>query len=445
LYGVAGKDAFVKTRTRIIAAAVAALALLLLFLLLRGHSRPAPVHPAKQAQSAPRPTAPIAVPPPVPPGGFDPDDPLKPPSAVAGRPILQEVTFEPQPACAGRKLFVHMKGQDPDGRNGEVIYAANSGRGNPSVYTPSRVGKTDVIVSAYNLRGDYDQRTYTIDVQDCGDDVSPPITLLVDTSHPEHTAIRAQVPGVPPSTPGWSYDWDFGDGVTTTTTVPFAIHDYSNRPINRYLSTFVVQVDAHGDDGRKLSGRDTFNLTNLYTLNRVRKGIVVPEVTVEKVEVVGGVMRVIARVRHYENGVVTAKNIKARKQLCSLETAPLSEVRADHMVFQPDDELVLELPASTVVDACALGFQLEGDTSTGMDLFIDFMADIPGRTVDPAAIPGRVTFRGDDELGRKINERLALAHKLLNRPMDQPITQPELEQLEAEGKLEPLSIPLPSP
>ena len=75
-----------------------------------------------------------------------------------GRPIISGVNIEPQPACIGQPVVVQMRGADPDGFDNQVIYEVWGNQGNPTTYVPKLVGKVPVMVAAYNLRGDYDQR-----------------------------------------------------------------------------------------------------------------------------------------------------------------------------------------------------------------------------------------------------------------------------------------------
>ena len=53
-----------------------------------------------------------------------------------------------------------------------------------------------------------------------------------------------------------SYFWEFGDGSSTTTTEPHAVHDYGKRPQEAVYSNLLVQVTALSADDHLVARRD---------------------------------------------------------------------------------------------------------------------------------------------------------------------------------------------
>jgi hypothetical protein len=376
---------------------------------------------------------------------------LRPPSVVMGRPILTGVDIEPQPACLGQPVVVKMRGGDPDGRDNEVIYEAWGHTGNPVVYTPEVEGKVPVLVAAYNLRGDYDQRSIDIEVHRCGPDEAPLAVRLLNAGPVGVAGLQAILPKRFAGTPGWTYEWDFGDGPPgsdiQTTTVPYVEHDYRDRDQRRYMSSYVVKVRAtRGTDS--VEGEVSVPFTNLYAINRMLKHMIVPDVQLDHVAISDQQLTALLTVRQWEDQPLVLHDVAVHMTSCSDGEASdmaTGSVTLSRMTFPPGASKVT-MTATVPARTCAVLVEVTGEYTDGSQIFLQLSAPVPGAAPDATRAAGeRSKIVANTPETQATFARLAAAARLLGKKPGEPLDPEDVQRLDAEGKLPPRYVPPPPP
>jgi hypothetical protein len=420
-------------------ALVAALLLGLMLWLFAGHAKAPARHAGKLAAPAVRP-APAALPSALP-ARESPEASMEhPPAAVVGRPLIESVEVYPPHPCAHQPIVVTIHAKDPGGRDNTVVTGVGSERGDPLVTDAGVAGKRWLNVQAFNLSGDYDQRPIPITVYDCAAEDEPlRVQAFALGTTPSAVAFTATLPEWAKKSGGtWSYDWNFGDDRSQTTSKPTADHDYGDRDQLSTMSTFVVQVVAHGSEGAEVKGMVGVPFFNTYAINREQKGLIVPEIVVDSAVLVDGAAVIEATVRSWEKAPLDVAQVKATTVGCAndAQPSPSADVPltalSTRKLAPGRSKLRIQLPAALIGASCNVQLELRGPGLSGMPMLGYLGAGLREREA-------RLTINEEeaDEAQVRYLDRLKKAAKLLKR-MPGPdgqlkITDAEMQRLEREG------------
>jgi uncharacterized repeat protein (TIGR01451 family) len=236
-------------------------------------------------------------------------------------------------------------------------------------------------VSATTNEGYVDGGTWELEVIDCGPE--QPFARLWVGINPYHPYtvdfLVANAAEIAPD--GTQYDWDFGDGSTESTMVPFISHSYEGAllPDQEHLS-FQASVTLQLPDGTSLGTPTTVSVWNDYAASRNR-GLIrpllanQPELTLSGNQLTGEYS-----LRNLEDEPILFTERQVQFQPCDpaidLDPAPWEIIS---IAIGPGELLIdsLVLDAATVPEyACGVGLHLAGQSGSAYQAVADIYFQI---------------------------------------------------------------------
>jgi hypothetical protein len=420
-----------------IAAAVAA-ALLLAWWLRRDTADTPPA----TATSAPRAEAAIpaaAAPLPRPRAAAD----MRAVVADAKAPIIDEVLLEKSEVCDGEENLVTVKARAPDPEDEPFLRYMIAGSTGRSVIVhgssePGAHAHAEVIAFGRNgVSTSVPLPRFT--VKPCKAPHKLLLTYRMLPNRPAEIELTATLVahGAPRPLQPVRFVWTFGDGTTTETSVPVEVHDYSRRPQQTLMSSFVVGCTAYAQSGEKVEGRTSLELTNLAFETFAYKGVVklsgelVPRFA--EVDAAGAVTQRI-RLWHSHDRPVQIQRL-TRTRLAMGQRPAAEDVSTSVLGIaqigagQTAESRPIRLDAAEDREVYGFEYHVEGVTDDGWPVSGNFAIMRP----PPPPTPERHTPVLDPVLRAKILR----ARELLAR---QFVTDEDIWRLEREGLMTDLVI-----
>jgi len=347
------------TRWIVIAAAVA----LALWLWLRPSGKRAPAAPT----GAPTATAPtLAAPVPAARHRVVAEQPA--PSAV----VIDDVAIDKTDVCEGEEVLVTVVAHAADPADDDHLHAVVDGVPGMSVPLVARRRGPDSPPPEVIVFGRGDTRATAVvpafTIRDCAPSPSLAISYRLALNTNAEFAFDATLDaGAGAPFAATSYQWDFGDGATLTTTEPRATHDYGQRPQVAVYTSLLVQVTARAADGATVLGRKTILFHNPQYANLEFAGVVtlVVELTPRFPTITDGKVVQGVRLWHHRPDPVRITRARARRNSRLPGVEPVVTEVA-----------VASLLGATAIPPRGLSASLTLDLTAEPDVFsIDYLLD----------------------------------------------------------------------
>ncbi|HEY3356360.1 MAG TPA: hypothetical protein VGQ83_24125 [Polyangia bacterium] len=264
-------DAQPRRRRRALLWGLAVLALLLLALLLFPRRKPPPAVASETPAAAAHPTRGTASR-----GGS------APAGALAGVPIIDEITLEKSEVCEGEENLVSVRAHMPGGVGDAQLNYLVGGEPGQSVPvfawlphgTEPRPPKMVVVYGPNESMTTAPVPPY--EVKPCQPSRRLHVTARLLPNTVAEYEIQALVRNV---TAGdrfkpVRYLWEFGDGTRFESESEWVRHDYTLRPQTTLYSWFLLRVEAVSASGERVVGRKVLTMMNHGVAEELRRGVI---------------------------------------------------------------------------------------------------------------------------------------------------------------------------
>ena len=365
-------------------------------------------------------------------------------------PIIDEIIVEKREVCKGEPNLVTVRAHDPKGTDDawlNTVIDAQPGSSVPLMFWTNepKAPRTVLVYGKYNRNVTIAEVPH-VTVLDC---VAPYLVqvsymLVPNTEDYFRFKVLMQTAQKQKAFNACAFEWDFGDGATTTTSDAFAEHSYLDRPQVGLETSFLVKVKLLSCDGDPaLVGRTALTLRNNYSEQRESKrisGLVIIAEPRYPERGADNVVRQTALVRTWEPEPVEITRVTYRDTIPSQGPDPGAPVEISASSFLGKTHVGndwIKVPLSVDLNAIPgwqmRRYELEGKTRDGVAVFGAFTLMAPG-------VIDRATSQKVDD--QEIKDRLVQAMKILGKKQ---ISDEELMQLEEQGKIPKLGMKPPTP
>jgi hypothetical protein len=353
-------------------------------------------------------------------------------AAAPAPPIIDEILVEKPEVCEGEENLVTVRAHTPDHADDAYLHyliAGETGARVPvrGVANPQLVSARQVTVFGRNNVA----TTVPLPpfrVKDCKVPRRLFIEHRVNPNTSAEFSFNARIfdAAIEPV----RYEWDFGDGQRSTTSVPVEVHDFSARRQDALYSQILVRCTAVAADGEQVSGRDSLQLLNPLFEDFAYKGIVtiVAELTPRfPVADADGVVRLRVRLWHQSPGPVHVERVVRLRQLWGQPSPPPEELAPIDVLGSSDIppegiETHVELDLHGAPELFAHAYQIFGTSSDGWPARGSFSA------MRPTELPTRERNHPVDD--PMLRARILRAREILGQAY---VTDEDLWRLEREG------------
>lgn len=297
--------------------------------------------------------------------------------------LIQDIQIDKLAVCVGDTIHIQVETVHPEGGDNPVLVSINGLPGNDQIWQlDGAYGPRLINVSAWTAEGYADRESRSVEALDCGPG-QPFASLFIGMSpfHPYVVDLLiANADEIAPQ--GAQYQWEFGDGVTANTDVPFISHSYEPAlPPNQEYVSFVAEVTVQLPDGTALQTQETVTIWNEYAANRER-GLIQPPVTYQPELIQSGPLwQGEYTLRNLEQEPITLTGRQLELQPCDPASDPVVlPWETLSLSLGPGEELTapLELEAAAVpADSCGVVLHLVGqaalDRRVGVDLYFQLI------------------------------------------------------------------------
>ncbi|MCA9679004.1 MAG: hypothetical protein KC464_28495, partial [Myxococcales bacterium] len=367
-----------------------------------------------------------------------------------GRPVIDEIVLEKTEVCEGEENLVTVEAHTPGHVDDAYLHGVVAGQ--PGLAVPVVTFRTrdgEVPPRQILVFGRGDEPTVVplpaFEVKDC----VAPRRITIDYRLRANTEAEfdlvAKLVDLGAATPfhAASYRWDFGDGATAVTREAWTTHSYEDRRQDQELyAKRVVRVEAIGDDGERVVGRQTFVMQNAAFANLVYAGVVSLSVRLTpRFPEVGddGVVRQGIHLWHARDRAVRISRVIERRNFLDGRDPVDHEIDAVGLLgttsIPPAGiDLVATLDTGAEPELASLQYFLEGESVEG----------IPVRGAFPVMVPPAKPTRDHHVAVRDpaLTARILRARELLGKDF---VTDEELWALEREGEFDDLPAEGTSP
>ncbi len=216
----------------------------------------------------------------------------------AARPIIDAVTVDKKEMCRGEENFVRIKARVTDGSDAFLGYRFRDPRtgiinltGPVIPFTVDEPSHAPLRVLVQGKMATTSAQVPDVLVKDCLASRQVRIAVSRRVVAQDMVGLTAEVVEYPPDGQQRvdplvpvSYDWEFGDGESTTTTSAHLTHSYEGRDQRTRQSAFIVAVTVKGRNGQTAHGTTSVGFVNqsfgpLMFQNRVVISVRVDEAT----------------------------------------------------------------------------------------------------------------------------------------------------------------------
>jgi hypothetical protein len=346
--------------------------------------------------------------------------------------LIKDIFVDKRSVCPGEDIELRVATEHPEGQPNTVDVQINGVTASRRFLEFNGVGLRRITIVATTADGYVDHQTLTVNVSACNgsgqSSISPTVFAAANPFHDDTVDLvvrnSADLARVAPR-----YIWDFGDGQTAETVVPYVAHSYRDSlSPDEVRSTFQASVIVRESGRPDLGSRKTITLWNPYVLSKER-GIIQPHVDTDgALALVGGNVVGEYSIENIENDPLSFASRQIEFQQCDPNNDPK---------LLPSEAITLTIPGRTKItqrievvpsmmfeNACGIAIHLLGkdgrQRTTVASAYFDISRpdELAPEETDPAMI--RVL--------RKI-----VAENLL--PNTDLITAEQLRRLELEGKI----------
>jgi hypothetical protein len=312
--------------------------------------------------------------------------------------LIQNVELDPPALCSGDSSLVRVETSHPEGDKNPVLVNINGLAGaERSLQFEGLPGPRLVNVSASTAEGYVDGGTWEVEVIDCGP-VQPVARLSVGMNPYHPYLVDFLVDNAVDVAPeGTQYEWDFGDGLTETTSVPFVSHSYKEALLpERERVSFQAAVTLRLPDGTSLQAPKTVSIWNAYAGSR-KHGLIQPLLTYDP-ELISSDAQLVGKytLRNLEEAPIVFTRRRVDLQPCDPELDPdPASWEAISLMIEPgaalEDSLVLDA-ALVPEHVCSVELHLAGEFGpvdrVAADLYFEIKRDPLSfaQVTDPATL-----------------------------------------------------------
>lgn len=350
------------------------------------------------------------------------------------KPLIEELSVDRRKVCPEEDVLIRATPAE----NSPLRYVIQGESGDRLVRRWSTPGSKQVFAVARGGQDAIDYRKIGIVVlnendPECAGKPKGRLDAGTTIGMTDHVDIEARnIRGLQPP---YEFIWDFGDGTSARTEVPFARHDYSTRDQNDYSSSFVVTLLVRDSAGNELPLRTSVTLTNVHFMTSLGGTLIIPVSYNRFPKEEKGLFRTKA---HFTNIG------KSELSFSAARVVPYS-------CKQGNSGQILEIPASQILDRTRFsGKRTEGaklslsrsQIGTGVcQARVSLIGEVDGREVRSELsldldMPEVATADGQYGAQRvqdeDLSEKIVKAARILGRAQ---VTPADLEKLEKEGKL----------
>ena len=230
-----------------------------------------------------------------------------------------------------------------------------------------------------------------------------------------------------------AYHWRFGDGSTAVTTTPAVSHDYEQRSQDALYANYLVSVEVHDEQGRRLVGRRALQLLNPAFEAWAHKGLISLMVRLDprypRIDE-DGVVRQGIRLWHTRPEAVTIKRVLKERPGAAATLVPASQVLGTSRI-PPGPGIRFEVTLDTRKDPklSLENYTVQGEGADGHPVLGAFSVMRP-----PPAPTREDSVPVTDPV---LRAKILAARKLLGKAL---VTDEEIFRLEAEGAFSQLEV-----
>jgi hypothetical protein len=310
--------------------------------------------------------------------------------------MIADVEIDRDVVCPGETIEVDVEARHPEGGDNPVHLDVNGTAGG-SVFVQFRgaPGPRYVQVTATTFEGHVDTRTVAVEVVECDpEDVFPTVFVardLFDGAVGFHVA-NPEVFGEDAV-----YLWDFGDGSSAETDVPYARHFYSVEDLERdaLYTVFQGSVTARVDGEPDHVTPKTVTVWNDYFITK-RGGVLQPPTAQfdERMGRVGSSLVGHSVAFNPEDEVIRFTSRQFELQFCDRDRDPeLEDETPYNLLLNPRESKLVTLSrfeAELPEDVCGLGVRFRGASQSGvpaeLPLYFTVRDAVAGFEADPVVL-----------------------------------------------------------
>jgi hypothetical protein len=344
--------------------------------------------------------------------------------------IIQSITLDKTQVCPGENVLVTVKVAHPESPQGVVDVTINGRWGNPQyLQFTGAPGPRLIVVSAATPEKFSDTQEVSVEVVDCGP--APEFLEVTVRPNPFHAyTVDFEIANAAAfSDQDPTYMWDFGDGQTLQTGVPYAPHSYAEVMARDQLySNFEATITLQRSGLADLTTRKTVTLWNSYAYSKQQGTIQPPVESDERLGQSGSHLTAEYSITNLEDEAIQFTLRRISYQPCDPDGDPVSLPVESIWLEVPGRQEVtqeLDIPADQISpDMCGVELLLSGQDPTGRPAYASAYFSIQPNPV--------MTQPVDDQALLQLLNQIA-AEGLVDDPLH--IGDEDLYRLAREGKI----------
>jgi len=289
--------------------------------------------------------------------------------------IIQSITLDKSQICPGEDLLVTVDVAHPENPQGVVDVAINGKYGNPQyLQFTGQPGPRLIVVTAATPEKFNDSQSTTVELLDCGP--GHEYLELYVRPNPFHrfTVDFVVANGADFESQNPIYYWQFGDGTSAQTNLPYISHEFEDSLVYDQIHTvFQASLSMERSGYPTLSASQTVTLWSMYALNRMKGMLHLPVETDGVLEQYGLFWAGSYALKNPEGEPVSIDSIQMTYQVCDPDGSPFAKpAQAVALTVPAGGELNLNLflPSSEITGAfCGVQITLSGQSQGGLPAY----------------------------------------------------------------------------
>lgn len=347
--------------------------------------------------------------------------------------LIRTVVLEKQEVCPGESFWVVVRAVQEDNPTQPIAITIDGIPGNLRQMEFTGIpGPRYIAVGATTSNGQAESQLVKVMLKDCG--AVMPYPIVTTRPNPYHSLTTdfevmnveaLKQAGVNISV----FEWDFGDGQSAQSQVPYVSHSYRDSlDINQSFTNFQAELRIRQQDQTDLVASKTVTVWNMYFFGKLDGMIEPPSLTSQQLKADGDLLHGQYMIKNLENEPIQIVGTKLETQPCNIEEGSgYADVDNFISTIEARQEIngEISLPVTSIApDICGLTYHINGNTPSGIKVSLPLYFQV--RSNSQMLVP--VT---DVALSSQLNQ---LAEQGLTADRDE-ITEEELYQLEREGSL----------